>query len=214
MHSRSLMGTPSNLSKKGVPMHNALQRQGETQIKDTIPMAPIDHTMPPKVIEPTSEGMVSKRTEWLEQQERRLTATVQEQRNEHEKMKKHLESVEQRSRNQAMQLFQDSQWLYGYTKGILRGISSENGQLYSALDAFKTAPDTPLVELAPTGRWVLLSYPMEQVDTKEGPLKLMKMRTVDPETGQLGLSWAVVSDDRTEGPGRVIDEFAVAPHSR
>ena len=208
MHSRTMMGTPPNLSKKGVALNHLPQRPPQEVVT-------VSASEQKVIIEPTAEGMVGKRTEWLEQQQRRLTATVQEQRNENEAIRKQISSIRDQAVAQTTQLFHDSQWLYGWTSVELRGVpSSVDGQINRALEEYRRADEKTTSVLAPKDRWVLLSYPMEPVETKEGQQLLMKMRTVDPRTGQIGLSWAIISEQTNAGTTRAIDEFAVAPHPR
>ena len=205
MHSRSLMGTPSNLSKKGVAV-NSVRPSTESQA------LPSDM----KMAGPTSESMVGKRTDWLEMQERRLSATIQEQRNEHDKMKNRVNDVEATARAQANQLFENTQWMYGWTTGDLYGIQSKDGQMYSALEEFEKSESKELTLLSSAGRWVLLSYPMQEIrNAKDSTVTmLMKMRTVDANTGQLGLCWVVVATQAANECTRSIGEFAVAPYTK
>lgn len=210
MHSRSLMGTPSNLSKKIGTAAATVRQQNDIQQPGVV-------TSDMKImVEPTSETMVGKRTEWLEKQERRLSATMQEQKTEHDKMKARVESVEANSHAQAMQLFQDAQWMYGWTTTELFGIESIDGKLYEALGAYRAATTSELSSLAPAGRWALLSYPMEEVSRENGAVEmLMKMRTVNVNTGQPSLCWAVVVTRHSSGEcQRAIGEFTIAPYPK
>lgn len=207
-HSRSLMGTPSNLSKKGVAL-NSSRPAGEFQPQPSfVPEA--------KASDLTTETMVSKRTDWLELQERRLSATIQEQRNEHDKIQARVNDVESTAYEQAKQVFEDTQWMYGWTTGELFGIRSEGGRMNAALDEFSASDDKELSLLSSAGRWVLLSYPMRELrSAKDDTVStLMKMRTVDPDTGQLGLSWAVVATRTGNERVRVIGEFSIAPYAK
>lgn len=206
MHSRSLMGTPSNLSKKGVAI-NSNRPSTDSQA------LPSEVT---KTAGPTSESMVGKRTDWLELQERRLSATIQEQINEHDKIKTRVNEVETTAHAKANQLFEDTQWMYGWTTSDLYGIQTNNGQMYSALEEFEKSEGKELTLLSSAGRWVLLSYPMQEIrNAKDGTVKmLMKMRTVDANTGQLDLCWAVVASQVANECTRSIGEFAVAPYAK
>ena len=207
MHSRSLMGAPSNLSKKGVAINSARTPN------DTPPQAFAPEA---RTIGPTSETMVGKRTEWLEVQERRLSATIQEQRNEHDKIINRVNDVEATARAQANQIFEDTQWMYGWTTNDLYGIQTDNGQMYSALEQFEKSESKELTLLSSADRWVLLSYPMQEIrNAKDDSVQmLMKMRTVDANTGQLGLCWAVVATQAATECTRSIGEFAVAPYTK
>lgn len=209
MHSRSLMGTPSNLSKKGGLAIGTVRQQTDGQRE----MMMNGIKLP---VEPTSESMVGKRTEWLEVQERRLTASIQDHKNEQDKLKVHVKAVEDKSEAQAMQLFQDTQWMYGWTAAELYGIEAPEGKLHNTLNSYRTTMQTTLCLLSPVARWVLLSYPMEQVVKNDGAVEmLMKMRTVDADTGQPKVCWALIATRAPTGEcQRVIGEFSVAPYAK
>lgn len=188
------MGTPANLSKRGVAVAPSRQQNYVREVR--------------QAVEPTIDAMVTKRTEWLEHQERRLTANLHEHKNEHGETKQKVDAVE----SQAMQLFHDTQWLYGRTEHELFGIEAEDGQVYAALQKYRASDTKEVTSLAPTDRWVLLSYPMEEVEDAQGNTHvLMKMRKVDARTGQLSLCWAIVATRTQAGCDYTIGEFSVVP---
>tara|TARA_B110000046_G_scaffold36453_2_gene39875 strand:- start:8331 stop:8753 length:423 start_codon:yes stop_codon:yes gene_type:complete len=140
---------------------------------------------------------------------------MQEQRNEHDKIKGQMQSLMETSNNQTSQLFQDTQWLYGWATEQVVGFAAPDGLMYKALADYRNSATQELTPLSVANRWVLLCYPMQEVDDGQGSTHvLMKMRTVDSDTGQLRLNWAVVATRTVDGLTRSIGEFSVAPYEK
>ena len=177
-----------------------------------------------------SEGglLLSKRTEWLEGRERRTTATMNEQCGKQERHAEQLaatmnalESVtkettrlnaeQERVSQQARQLYNDQQWVFGYTARPLLGIDGTD-RIHKALQEYRSAKGAaPLKQLAPASQWAYLSYPMERVETDHGEQYLMKVKTVNRRTGQLRVDWAIVFESTDGKETRPIREFALVP---
>ena len=69
-----------------------------------------------------------------------------------------------------------------------------------------------LQELSSADKWVLLQHPMKCVDFGDGSGLLMRMRTVDARTGQLGVASAVIGTQEKDGELIMsIGEFAITP---
>lgn len=201
------MGAPANLSKKGAQMHN-LGKVAEA----TEELAPA-RMLREGVAEPTHEGMVAKRTEYLEQRVRALTSMLQERQNDHDAMRERLELFEQRSGSKMDQLFENAQWLYAKTTSALRGVDVDGGCLQATLARYRGGEYESASELLPAGSWVLLAYPMEQAEVNGETQVLMKMRKVDKNTGQLGYAWAIISQERDGCAVRNVGEFSLTPYA-
>lgn len=217
---RTFFGAPGNPSKKGVALYGPLSKMTNGDVADAgVPKAEL-----------TGEKMVSKRTDWLEGQERKLTATVNEQRSEQQRIAeqlaaslgnidlvsketKRLNAAHEKNTQKTQQLYEDLQWVYGKTSRPLMGIECSNDKIFKTLHNYRKNPaGMDLIEVAKRGRWVLLSYPMERVDTETGYQFLMKAKNVHQKTGQISVSWAIVFEDANEKEHRAIEEFATWPH--
>lgn len=216
---RFFFGSPSNPSKKGVQSKGLSNANAANDSSSSTELAPNDMT---------EGGLVTKRTEWLEGQERKLTATLNEQRGNQQRLSEQMAtslctldtvsaetsrlSVEQkRIMQQTRQLYNEQQWVYGRTSRRLLGIDGCDRHQQTLHEYRKSKAAHPLVVIAPAKRWVLLSYPMERVDTDDGYQFLMKVKTVDPKTGQLSINWAIVYEQTDGKAVRPIEEFALSP---
>ena len=67
----------------------------------------------------------------------------------------------------------------------------------------------------PCGTWLQLVYPMREVQNAVTQRVFMRSRSVDPETGQLSLTWACVheTDKETGSTTRHVGDFTVFPAS-
>lgn len=216
--SRTFMGHPGNLSKKGFMPMPALRLPSTapppaaTVVEADAPGSEPKLKTPEVKAKPhgrvTNDAIISKRTEWLEAQEKRLSCTLEEQVDHYKTLKQDQEDNLQRF----FELFNNTQWLYGKTKEALQGVRFGEMSSQEALDACQKRA-TPLAELSPKNKWVLLQHPMERISNEDGEQVLMKMRLIDSKTGQLTLAWAVVGSrpsDR-EDLHMSIGEFAATP---
>lgn len=211
---RNFYGSPATLSKKGVALFSQTAK------------ANVDKQQ----AELTADQMVGKRTEYLETQERRMTATINEQRSQTQQiteqlaaslgsienlqgLTKKVETQQAKITECTKQLSMDQHWVYGKTSRVLKGIDCED-KINSTLTKYRKDKGVAesLDDLSPAHKWVLLSYPMERVDTENGHQFLMKMRKVEARTGQISVYWAIVFEDVGGVQHYAIDEFSTWPH--
>lgn len=184
----------------------------------------------------TQDAVIERRTEYLEKQGKTLAATIHSQtstsqvlQNEQSKMSeglrktfgsvdlltketRRLNDEHDRITKRTQQLFDDSQWLYGKTAYPLMGVECST-KVYKTLHEYRKEPEceTKFV-VAPARAWVLLSYPMERVETGDGEFEyLMKVKTVDETTGQIRICWANVYEYKNKKERRYISKFAISP---
>ena len=208
---RTFFGSPGNISKKGV----------------SVPTRP-----PVEAIERPSElngdAIIGKRTEWLEGQERKLTATLSEQRTEQKNLAEQVATsagrvdelqretsrlTAEHTRYAAMskQMYEESQWVYGRTATKLMGIVTDK-EPHKILQKYKDRKgEIDKTELAPPNAWVMLCYPMIRVETNFGHQAMMRMKSVDRTSGQLFFAWAIIFEDYEGEENRAISEFALTP---
>ena len=209
---RTFFGSPSTISKKGVALPT---RQ------------PVEAFEKP-VQEMTGDAIIGKRTEWLESQERKLTATLNEQRSEQNNLAQQvavsttsldslqketyrLTSENQQNAKMSRQLYEESQWVYGKASSRMMGIEV-NGEANRVLELYKQRQgEIDKIVVTEPGDWALLCYPMQQVKTLKGTQALMRMKRVDPTTGQLSYVWAIVFEEYEGQSNRVIERFALTP---
>lgn len=213
-------GSPGNPSKKGVQPQLGLLSKANL---------PNDSSAEVNRMDMTEGGLVTKRTEWLEGQERKLTATMNEQRGNQQRLNEQmatsmgtidtvsketirLDAEQKRMAHHTRQLYNEQQWVYGHTSRQLLGIDGRDKHQQTLSEYRKSKAAHPLIVIAPAKRWVFLSHPMERVDTDEGYQLLMKVKTVDPRSGQLSIDWAIVYEQTDGKEVRPIDEFAMTPH--
>ena len=208
---RSFFGAPGNLSKKGVAL-------------TTTPGKPSDQEQ--SVREPTSESMVGKRTDWLETQERKLTATLNETRSEQQRLteqmaialttidrleeeNKKLKHSASLSVDQASQLNASQHWVYGSALKVVWGMNATDDD-GDTLAAYKKNP-TKLMEVAKKDERLLLSYPMEQVDVEPSRSQLfMRGRFVDADTAQISSKWILVYEKNEDVVHQFVGNFSIA----
>lgn len=213
---RTFYGSPATLSKKGVALFsqtakiNNMERAAHGEL--------------------TADHMVEKRTDYLEAQERRTTATLNEQRTYTHDMAqqlaaslgnleclegatKRVENEQERIAQRTKQLAQEHHWVYGKTSRVLKGIDGGE-KINAALQCYRKEKGVAdsLVDLCVAHKWVLLSYPMERVDTENGYQFLMRVKKVESRTGQISLHWAIVFEDVNGTQHFAIDEFSTWPH--
>lgn len=206
--SRSFFGSPANLSKKGVAVATGLPKPAEDAPR-----------------EPTSQIMVDKRTEWLEGQERKLTATLNETRSEQMRLSEQmalalktvnrleeentaLKSQASLANTYASQLSTFQHWVFGEALEDVTAMDvSDDDQ--ETMKAYKINP-TGLTQVARTGERLMLSYPMEQVDISESRSQLfMRGRFVDKTTAQISSRWVLVYEKIDDTTRQIVSNFSV-----
>ena len=218
---RTFFGAPGNPSKKGVALYGPLSKMNvESDLSEAMP----------KLDPVNGSSMITKRTEWLESQERKLSATMADTRSGHNRLAeqiaaslsdlelvsnetKHLQAEHAKTARRSQQLYEETQWVYGKTAVPLRGILCSE-KVHKTLEAYRnsTTP-TDVKTIAPANKWVLLSYPMERVDFEGGHQFLMKVKTAHPQTGQLEVCWAIVYEVVDGKEKRIISKFDMVPQA-
>ena len=119
-------GGPTNLSKKGFQMPAGAAARVAPEQQRKVAVAP-------RV--PTSDTMIGKRTEWLEARERRLNGLLEQHGDA-------LKTTQSENLERFHELFESTQWVYGWTSRELRGIRTAGsdgcaalGEATAALDA-------------------------------------------------------------------------------
>lgn len=247
---RGFVGSPGHPSRKGVVGPGQLSRLQHTQERtesNTMTMgnslsneisglpAKIEETYVSKIADATvgtsmkdvaSDPMLSRRYEYLELQNRKLTATLNETRSEYSALKSRFEeqankvgeslSIFSKFRNKAWQstkaLFDELQWVYGKTGHTLYGIECTENSLGDIEVYKKRLGNVPMGEIAKANEWVYLLYPMERVDISDAHTQyLMRSKMVNKKTGQLKLCWCVVYETINGAEKRFINSFSLLP---
>lgn len=208
---RGFFGSPGHPSKKGV-----------TGVSQVSKMNAFDADVPSVKPGLQSEEMISKRTEWLETQERRLTATISETKSDtnrlsaemmknDESVKHELQSTKEFLQSQSVRLFNEMQQVYGKVCGTLLGLECLDGKCENVLQNYKQNPSTEsLTSIAHDKEWVLLVYPMVEVAVSDNNIQcFMKCKSVEKETGQLSISWVMVFEKHESDEKKFISEFSL-----
>jgi len=206
MPNRNFFGSPGHPSKKGVI--------GISQVSKLNP----EDVANPQVslrTEFTPEAIISKRTEWLESQERKMTATIHETRSDTNHLQSKLEgmhdeinNIYQTQKNACASLYEEMQSLFGRpsTRNIPILTHSVTVDEYA-----RVGGETTLVHLTET-EWLSLVYPMKHIKLSENKTQsLMRWKRIDKDTGQLSLDWVVVYERDEQVETRYISEFSLYP---
>lgn len=213
--SRNFMGQPGNLSKKGfmpLPTRTVSTTAPATAVENEIqtpePKNKVDTKNKSHNRTVTNDAIMTKRTEWLEAQEKRLTCSLEEQIDKC----KSLKQDQQDNLERFFELFNNTQWVYGKTRETLQGVRFGDLSSKEALSAYQNKTKMA-EELSPKNKWVLLQHPMERISNEDGEKIFMKMRIIDSKTGQLTLGWAIVGNKQVdqEELHMSITEFAATP---
>lgn len=196
---RNFFGSPGHPSKKGI-----------YGLSQTSKMNPADEARPTEI---SSDNILKERTEWLEQQERKLTATMNVTRSDTHDLKDALEESkrnEERQDKQIFALYNEMQVVYAQATEDLNGIPCANGS--SAIEEYKKTKTADFVTVAKKGETVLLVYPMETVQPGDSHMQsLMKCKIVDETTGQLSQYWVVVFEQINNTQRRNVSKFSLVP---
>tara|TARA_B100001741_G_scaffold313530_1_gene320141 strand:- start:5325 stop:6038 length:714 start_codon:yes stop_codon:yes gene_type:complete len=208
---RGFFGSPGHPSKKGVAGLSQVSR-----------MNTFDADVPAVKPGLQSDEMISKRTEWLETQERRLTATISETKSDTNRLsaemkknddsfKSELQSTKDFLQSQSVRLFNEMQQVYGKVNEKLLGLECLDGKCENAMKTYKENPlRESLVDIAGDKEWVLLVYPMVEVTVSDKNTQcFMKCKSVDKETGQLSISWVMVFEKSESDDKKFISEFSL-----
>ncbi len=244
---RGFVGSPGHPSRKGVVGPGQLSRlQPNTQEKNTEEeestvlgnsfsqeiatlenkISKLADTVETPMKDITSDPMLLRRYEYLELQNRKLTATLNETRTEYSDLKTRFEeqigkfgeslNILSKFKNNTSKstkiLFDELQWVYGKTAHSLRGIECSSNSLLDIQTYKKHLGNIPTGEISKANEWVYLLYPMEPVVINENHTQyLMRTKIVNKTTGQLKLCWCIVYEviDGTEN--RYVNYFSLVP---
>lgn len=207
---KMFFGATGNPAKKGI---TGLSQVSKMHMFDETGGAAPVHAKP----DLTGGDLITKRTEYLELQERRLAASLNETRSDTNRvvdtqsaMLAKLEKLEAAVKTQGVKLFQSTQVVYGKASALgLRGFPcsfSEDDDL-SAYASGGAVVD----EIATDGQWVCLVFPQRQVTVEGQTHTLMRCKTVDGTSGQLSLQWALVFEADGARQTRFIEQFDLCP---
>ena len=166
---------------------------------------------PPEQMAPELLGA---RTDYLERQEKKLSATVLSTRSQHQDLADEVASTKQavaRYSDHAQQVYESAQFTYGVTQKDLVGFSCD-GCAQTALRQYEQHPHlrqkmTHAV-CGPHER-VLLTYPMHTVQTDDGYVVLMQCKRIHPTTAQMTLHWVLVFSESKGQPTRYVSQFSI-----
>lgn len=135
-----------------------------------------------------SEGVLARRTEYLEKEGKTMRESVQNIRNE----------TKRESDATTRALYSEMQWVYGTTTR-----ANTEGRV-----VWMDVGSTSRMVSNARGTRLLLVYPMRQLDVEEDHTQyLMRCKTVDRQTGQIDMLWVVVHE-RVKGKDiRYVEDF-------
>lgn len=198
---RSFFGGPGHPSKKGI---TAVSQTSRINIdnNDTPHVQPIFQndmatTPTPNNLKDMSSAIISKRTEYLETQERRITATINETRGDTLALKDKVSQLESKQASETNALYQEMQQVYGKVpKRKLQYVDDSENIEEKKLDKV----------------WQCFVYPMKTMNLSEDhQVSLMKIKNVDKYTGELSLDWVIVYEKNGKQEIRHVEEFAMSP---
>ena len=203
---RNFFGGTGHPSKKGI---TAVSQTSKMNAFESEIMRPL---------ESNSDGMISKRTEYLENQEKKMTATINETKSQtnqlNEKWQLEQQDIYQKLselNKKTKVLFDDIQSVYGkISQHGLYGIQSNESEVESVL--MKKGKEEKLSLIMDSGKWAFLIYPMQEIIVNESNIRcFMKCKTIDKITGQLDICWVLVYDNVNEKETHYISEFSLTP---
>ena len=158
-------------------------------------------------VESTSDAMIDKRTEYLELQERKITATLSTTQSETNRLIQKLEKVENDHNIKSQSLFMETQWVYGTSQSEVYGIQITN-KPNTIIENYKKCKDKKLSKIMKKGEKGLFYYPMEKVEVSENLIQyFMKQKMVDPLTGQFTCYWTLVYEYKDGKEYHAVKDF-------
>jgi hypothetical protein len=162
-----------------------------------------------------SASMISRRTDYLETQEKRLTATVSDTRSQHHALSDEIAATQKsmlQHKERTQHMFNESQFLYGTAQTSVRGIQCV-GDPGATLSAYRRAslPEQKKMECTLVGanQRIMLTYPMERITRDDGYVLLMRSKRVDPDTAQMTMFWAIVFEERAGKQTRHVSQYSL-----
>lgn len=139
---------------------------------------------------PQESSLLSKRTEYLEEQEKRLSSKIVD--------------VDTTYRNQVVEL---SSKVDGLESTNVIAHTTKSLDRVASIDEFRTDANRRDIEYFPPAAYVLY-YPMEKIEFSNGYVCLLRCKTVNPTTGQVSMDWAVVFEEWDGKRTYCIDRFS------
>lgn len=164
----------------------------------------------------SENSMLLKRVEYLEAQERRLTATLNEERSRNNTLQdrldnesKQLGKFEANMTDIGKQLFDEAQFIFATCTQALSGFRA-SGDSDKDMQEFKHGKRT--LEELPFQKTAMLLYPMLRVFKENGDVQcFMRCRHVHPKTGQMTIYHALVFEQVGESLKYYVDSFSSCP---
>lgn len=161
----------------------------------------------PQHLDATADSLMTKRTEYLELQERRIAATVNEQKTETQNLSDATKAIMKQTRK----LHTEMQFVYAKTKCILRGKECKGDAEKTLAEIRKLNGKHEFEKVADPDTWVMLAYPMEPLEIYDGIEYVMRCKTVNKNSGQITVYWVVVYEKQGGREKRSISEFSMYP---
>lgn len=195
---KNFVGSSGHSSKKGVM---SISQVSQLQNKESTSLGS------------TNDSMIAKRTDWLETQERKISATIHETKSETNKLNDeimYLQKSMQSQKNVSEQLFNEMQSVYGFVPSkILKVLPSG-----MSFEKYVANGISILEESALQEKWILLLYPMKEICVAdEHTRSFMRWKRVDKETGQLSIEWAMIFEKMGDDETRPIQKFSLTASS-
>jgi hypothetical protein len=154
--------------------------------------------------------MIGKRTDWLESQERKLTATLSETRSDTNSLHTRIETLSTLQEESSKDLYEEMQSIFGkVTQSCLKTLPRD-----VTIEGYIQKPSQTLENLDITeDQWIMLVYPMKRVHVdKNHTQSFMRYKHVDEFTGQLSLHWVMIHEDKDDScESRYISQFSLRP---
>lgn len=201
MANRNFIGSSGHSSKKGVI---GVSQASKMNADDNI-----------NVVKPefTADSIISKRTEWLESQERRMSATINETRSEHNLLTERLSKLNEEMNSMQSVQNTNSASLYDEMQTIFGKVDSDTIKVIPSsmnIEDYEANPKPILEEYSlQNEKWLLLVYPMKNIQVSENHVQsFMRWKRVDKYTGQLSMHWVVIYEKNNDDEKRHISEFS------
>ena len=214
---KQLLGGTSNPSRKG-PFSLGTHSRMSTP---TAPQSSDQRSQSHLPLSATSNEVFQKRIEYVENQEKRIAAKMFEDNHRQSQQMGHiteetekLKTQQATSQQQTKLLYNDMQWVYGKCCSDIVGLDVGE-KLYEGLQRYSLSSDESKKKtMTQRGSWIMLMHPMERVDLPgERYELLMKHKTVDPDTGQLKITWVVVFESAKGHEKCHIEKWSLLPRS-
>ncbi len=202
---RLFFGSPGHPSKKGAGGLSQVSKMNTPA--DAMPMT--------KVGELSTDQMITKRTDWLEIQERRHSATINEQKSETNLMSESIRQIKESTdslHESSQKLYNETQIVFGKASRPLQAIKCDGQNVESIMNEFKMKPHSNFSTLGYEDEWMNLIYPMEKIDISANHMQcFMRCKSVHTTSGQISIHWVLVFEMKEGVATRFISEFSLYP---